>query len=169
VQQTLGWIFTATDLPELHDEQREVAELRANRPDPGSMSNEEILAEVRSHLPTFRRLFASHLFTSLAATVPAGVIAQVCAELGDPGLAMRLLAGIGDVDSAAPSWAMWDLGRMAAESPELTAEFDTGVAGLLDRLRANGTGGDFLTAFDRFLYEFGSRGANEWEMRSPTW
>ena len=35
------------------------------------------------------------------------------------------------------------------------------------------TGGDdahrFLSSFAEFLYDHGSRGINEWEMRAPTW
>ncbi|WP_252189736.1 MULTISPECIES: hypothetical protein [unclassified Rhodococcus (in: high G+C Gram-positive bacteria)] len=27
----------------------------------------------------------------------------------------------------------------------------------------------FVKQFDEFLYEFGSRGVNEWEMNTPTW
>ena len=36
----------------------------------------------------------------------------VCEALGDPTMSIRLLAGI-EVDSAAPSRAMWELGRIA--------------------------------------------------------
>ena len=28
---------------------------------------------------------------------------------------------------------------------------------------------EFAASFDAFLYEFGSRGPNEWESRSPSW
>ena len=47
----------------------------------------------------------------------------------------RLVAGIGDVDSAAPSWALWDLSRLVGASTELTALFDAGIDGLLERLQ----------------------------------
>ena len=53
---------------------------------------------------------------------------------------MPIIAGIGEVDSAAPSHAMWALGRQIAASPELTAAFEGGVVGLLRssaRLRFN--------------------------------
>jgi pyruvate,water dikinase len=58
---------------------------------------------------------------------------------------MPIIAGIGEVDSAEPSYAMWDLSRL-----------DPASAG-------------FETAFAAFLYEYGSRGPNEWESRSPSW
>jgi pyruvate,water dikinase len=82
---------------------------------------------------------------------------------------MRLVAGIGGVDSAAPSWALWDLAREVHSSPALNAQFDKGVDGLLGRLRADAEGAKFCQAFDEFLEQFGSRGPNEWEMRAPTW
>jgi pyruvate,water dikinase len=58
-----------------------------------------------------------------------------------------------------------------ASSAELTALFDAGVVGLLDRLRASASpeATRFHTGFAAFLVEFGSRGPNEWEVRSPTW
>jgi pyruvate,water dikinase len=55
------------------------------------------------------------------------------------------MAGVGDVESAAPSYAMWKLSRLAADSDE------------------------FKVAFADFINEYGARGPNEWETRSPTW
>jgi phosphohistidine swiveling domain-containing protein len=85
---------------------------------------------------------------------------------------MTLVAGIGGVDSAVPSYAFWEMGRQVRASDSLSEEFDAGVDGLLDRLR--GREGDsevdgFLKAFDEFTYEFGSRGPNEWETSAPSW
>jgi pyruvate,water dikinase len=68
---------------------------------------------------------------------------------------------------------MWELGRMVTASPRLTAEFDRGVDGLLDRLRAAGPDdldtGLFVKAFDRFVTDWAFRGPNEWELRCSTW
>lgn len=169
---TLQWILTTESLPELVEAQQAIAELRRNRPDFTTKSNEELVGLLRENMGTwFRKLFAQHLFVTYCSTVPAGIIAQVCQAVGDPTLANRLIGGLGGVDSAAPSWAMWDLGRIAAGSSYLGAEFERGVDGLLDRLRASDDpdAARFCEAFDEFLYEFGSRGPNEWEMRSPTW
>jgi pyruvate,water dikinase len=169
---TLGFILTAESLPELLEEQAAIAELRAERPDLTTLTDAELVARTRELFATwFRRLFGQHLYITYCSTVPAGIIGQVCAAVGDPNLANRLIAGLGDVDSAAPSWAMWELGRIAAASPAVTAEFERGVAGLDERLRASDDpeAMRFASAFDDFLYEFGSRGPNEWEMRSPTW
>jgi len=173
VGETLQWILTTPDLPDLLEEKHTLDALRAERPDLSTLTNDELVTRYRDLMNGhFRRLFGQHLFVTYAAMVPTGIIQQVCQELGDPTLMLRLIAGVGDVDSAAPSWAMWDLGRAAAESATLTKLFDAGVDELHARLEDNRADGDvakFLDRFDDFLYEFGSRGPNEWELRSPTW
>jgi pyruvate,water dikinase len=118
----------------------------------------------------FRRLFKEHISTSFLSTVPVGALTQICAAVGRPADAMRIISGVGDVESAAPAMAMWELGRTVAASPMLTAAFDAGVAGVVDRLRDSGPdGARFMTAFDTFLDRFGARGPNEWDTRNHTW
>ncbi|MEY2478806.1 MAG: rifampicin phosphotransferase [Actinomycetota bacterium] len=169
VTQTLGWILTVESLPELLDDQRMVDDFVVQRPDLATLSLEELLAHARERMVPFRRLFAQHIFITNASTVPVGIIQAVAAEMGDPTLPMRLVCGIGGVDSAAPSWALWDLSRQAAASPALAAEFDKGVDGLVDRLAGNAEVAKFNQSFHEFLETFGSRGPNEWEMSAPTW
>ena len=166
------YIFARDDLPELRDDQRQLARLVAGRPAFDELSDQELVDRARSLTPLYRRLFCRHIAVSAAAGVGTGTVAGVCQAIGDPGLTMTLVAGIGGVDSAAPSLALWDMGRQVAASPALTAAFDDGVPGLLDRLRAAppGTGGpELLDALDGFLERYGSRGPNEWELRSHTW
>jgi pyruvate,water dikinase len=171
IQATLGWIFSVPELSDLEDDRRKMAELRADRPDFHTMSDAEIVAWYRGHAPELRRLFAEHLYITYCSTVPLGVIQSVCTAIGDPTLAMTLVSGIGGVDSAAPSYAFWEMGRTVRGSASLSAMFDAGVDGLLDRLRAAGDAdaAAFLEAFDAFIYEFGSRGPNEWETSAPSW
>ena len=169
---TLQWILTTESLPELVEAQEAIARLRAERPDLRTLSDRQLVARMRELMATwFQKLFAQHLFVTYCSTVPTGIIAQVTQALGDPTLANRLIAGLGGVDSAAPSWAMWELGRIAASSPSVSAAFDKGVDGLLERITKTPEpeAARFLDAFDQLLYDFGSRGPNEWEMRSPTW
>lgn len=170
LEKTLGKVLTTTDLPELLEDLERVEELRRKRPLFTTLSNEEILAGIRKTIPFFRELFKRHLVVSYSSSVPLGIISSVCAEgLGDPTLAMRLVAGIGGVASAAPSFAMWDLGRLAASDPAISREFDEGISGLLERLSAVPDAASFRAGFASFVEEFGSRGPNEWEARSPTW
>jgi pyruvate,water dikinase len=66
---------------------------------------------------------------------------------------------------------MWDLGRQARATPEVASAFDAGVDGVLDALRASTApaSGAFLAAFERFLYEHGARGQNEYDLLAPSW
>jgi pyruvate,water dikinase len=144
--ETLIWAMTVEELAELAEEEAMLDELRRNRPDFTAMSDEEIVAFTRQlYDDHFRRLFATHIFTTYCATVPFGIIQQVCAAVGRPEDALKLMAGVGDVASAAPSYAMWELSRLAPDSD------------------------DYIATFEAFIRRFGARGPNEWEMRSPTW
>jgi rifampicin phosphotransferase len=145
---TFGWVFaqqSLDELTELTDDRLETKALRDNRPDLSSLSDEALWDRYRQMLPLHRKMFAHHLFTTYMATVPLGVITGVATAVGRPDLIMPIISGIGDVDSAAPSHAMWALSRLDPDSHEFTKRFE------------------------EFVYEFGSRGPNEWETRSPSW
>lgn len=145
---TFGWVFTQqslSDLEELTEDRRATKELRANRPDFATMSLDELWQRYLDLVPQHRVLFSHHLFTTYMATVPVGVISAVATAVGRPDLIMPIIAGIGEVDSAEPSHAMWALSRLDPSSKE------------------------FEDGFAAFLYEYGSRGPNEWESRSPSW
>ncbi|MEY2431284.1 MAG: rifampicin phosphotransferase [Acidimicrobiaceae bacterium] len=146
IQQTLGWVLTTDSLPELLEDDRMLDELRDSRPDLMQLSERELIDRVRTlQEDHFRYLFAQHLFTTYCSTVPVGIIQAVCAAVGRPGDMLKLMAGVGDVESAAPSYAMWALSRLDRNSDE------------------------FKVAFADFLNDYGARGPNEWESRSPTW
>jgi rifampicin phosphotransferase len=171
---TFGFVLSQHSLgalTELTEDRQSTKQLRANRPDFSALSEEELWTYFKNLLPEHRTLFSHHLFATYMATVPVGIITAVATAVGRPDLIMPSIAGIGEVDSAAPSLAMWSIGRRIAASPRLTAVFDGGVEGLLDRMRASGSAEEvaFLKEFDDFVFEFGSRGPNEWEARSPTW
>ncbi len=185
IGETFLQLFTAPALPEVHDDERNTAELRAQRPDFAQMSDHEIVQWISDFLDTgyaryedgtgFRLLFARHLKVSFLAAVPLGALEQVCTALGRPQDTLKLVAGFGDVASAAPSDAMWNLGRQVAASSALSKMFDGGPEGLADRLAAEAAADPasdfaaFASAFDAFVYEYGSRGPNEWEISCPTW
>ena len=171
---TFMWVLGQNSLgalTELTDDRNATKKLRAERPDFSALSDRELWERYDSLIPMHRLLFSHHLFATYMATVPVGIISAVATAVGRPDLIMPLIAGIGEVDSAEPSHAMWSLGRLVAGSPELTAAFDAGAPELLDRLRASGSpdATAFLAQFASFLHEYGSRGPNEWESRSPTW
>lgn len=167
----LGWVMTNTSVPEIDAEKSMTIELRRTRPDLASSSDDDLVARIRMLQPLLRKLFDSHTPPSSDSAIAPGILGAVCAALGEPETAMKLLAGIGDVDSAEPSYRMWELSRAVRGSRDLTAAFDGGVDGLLDRLRSSGApeAQAWLRDFDRFLVDFGSRGPNEWEISSDSW
>ncbi len=173
IGETFTWVLTTPDLPEVLADEKMVNALRAGRPDLSAMSDRELIDHVlRIADAHFEDLFTQHIFISFLATLPIGILTAVCAAVGRPEDTLRLLAGVGDVESAAPSMAMWNLGRTAAASATLTAQFEQGHRGLFDRLTAAAGDPDvdaFLTEFAAFSFAYGCRGPNEWEVRSPTW
>jgi rifampicin phosphotransferase len=143
--QWMGGVLAATDLPELRDDRSVAAALRAERPDLGSLTDEQLVARARAMVPHIRHLFRRHLAVTAGASIGPGVLAAVAQALGDPTLGLTLITSVGDVDSAAPSLAMWELSRLQPDS----------VA--------------YRDGFESFIREFGSRGPNEWDIRSQVW
>ena len=136
---TFMWVLgqqSLADLVELTADRAETKALRDHRPDVSALSLEQLWQRFNDMIPVHRRMFAQHLFTTYMATVPVGIISAVATAVGRPDLIMPIIAGIGEVDSAEPSYAMWDLSRLDPASPE------------------------FAAAFEAFLYEYGSRGPN---------
>ena len=167
----LQWATGPMNQDELEADKAESLRVRAARPDHATESDAALLGYILSKRPLLRRMFEQHINQSVGASVGPGILAPICAAIGQPHWAMRLLTGFGGVDSAAPSYAMWDLSRTIRASASLTALFDAGVAGLYERARgsADPDVSAFSTAFEAFLAEFGSRGANEWDLISPVW
>ncbi len=145
---TFAWVFgqqRLDDLTELTADRLATKALRDKRPDLAGATLGELWQRALDMVPIHQRMFGQHLFTTYMATVPVGTISAIASAVGRADLIMPILAGIGDVDSAEPSYAMWALSRLDPDSDE------------------------FLDEFAAFLYEFGSRGPNEWESRSPSW
>ena len=166
----MGMVLTSGERADLLEDQRVTKQLRADRPDYSTLSDRELFALTVTHNDEhFRWLFCQHIHCTYAATVPVGILQAVCGAVGRLDLLGALISGVGNVDSAAPSSAMWALGRQVAASTVLTQEFNGGVVGLDDRLLSNPGAAGFVSDFAAFLYEFGSRGPNEWDTSHPTW
>lgn len=133
------------DLHEPRDDQAEVEAVRAGRPDLRSLTDHQLVERARSLTPLVRRLFERHLTVTAGASIGSGVLAAIAEAVGDPSLGLKLITAIGDVDSALPSHAMWELSRLEPDSAE------------------------FRSRFAAFLESYGSRGPNEWDIRSDTW
>lgn len=172
VARTVAATLGARRRRDLDADKADVASWLGAVPEPtAEVADERLQRTVAEFVSLFRRLFGHHIHTTFAATIPTGLLNQFCTDrLDDPGLVLRLLGGIGDVESAEPATALWDLGRIVAGDAHLTSLFDAGLDGLHDRLRADGdVAAAFSQRFDAFRLRFASRGPNEWESSSPTY
>ena len=172
----LAWVMGTMDQSELEADRVLAHRIRAQRPNLAGLTDAELLDRAVGLRPLCRRLFDQHINQSGAASIGPGALGAICAAIGRPGDVLGLIAGQGGVDSAAPSYALWDLGRTVAASPALGALFDDHASGRrgssLDaalRASAEPDAVGFITALDEFLVEFGSRGANEWDVMAETW
>ena len=162
-------VLRTRSLVELQADQRMVAEWKRRVPRLLEADDQALLATIRSLIPVGMQLFSRHLEVTGKAGAAVQFLSTFCEkQLDDRALALSLLSSIGDVDSAAPSTALWKLGRSVAASPLLTSAFDQGLDGLSERL-AECEPSDFTRDFETFLDDFGARGPNEWETASQTW
>jgi pyruvate,water dikinase len=164
-------LFSVDPKPASEEDLTRVEGLSAQRPDLASLSDASLLEHFRSLLPEARNQFRRHVLNTYGANVLASVIAQTAQAVGLGDLAAKVTAAIGDVDSAAQSFEVWELSRQARASSVVDAAFDQGVDGLLDRLRATGDpqAEAFLVQWDAFMARWGFIGLSVWELRSPTY
>lgn len=140
---------------------------------PEAPTDAEVVALATEFTGLFVPLLGALLEASIAGGIPAAMLDRLCgrAERRTPGLLVRALSGVGGIETAEPAADLWRLGRQVASSAELTACFDDGVPGVLDRLRQSGSAdaAAFVDGFDAFLVRHGHRGPNEIELASETW
>ena len=173
----MGAVMTADDLPQLRIDRDRAAAVRASRPDLATVSDEQLVAYARSFLPLLRELFGRHIDVTAGASIGPGVLAGVADALGDSSMPMRLVSSVGDVDSAAPSQAMWEISRIVRASAALTAIFDdvaasgAGFDAIIERVRASDDpkAATARKVFAELIEQYGSRGPNEWDIRSEVW
>jgi pyruvate,water dikinase len=140
IAERVGWVLSTTEYPELEETKRRCDAARRERPDLSALSDTELVARARSFIPLVKQAFDDHVVTSSNTAIGPTILGQLV-----PDLMMRLVAGAGDVDSAAPSLAMWTLSRLDPGSEA------------------------FRDGFAAFLVEFGARGPNEWDPWSEVW
>ena len=167
----MQFVLTTSHWPELEEEKERAAQIRADRPDLSSLTDDELVSHLRKLHPYIRDFTTNQMVAATSSGIPPGMLGAVAEAISDPTMPMRVLAGLGDVDSAAPSFALWELSRLIRGDGELSAVFDEGVDGLLDRLETLDSPNTqrFRDDFDNFVYEYGSRGPNEWELSAHTW
>ncbi|NMH98243.1 PEP-utilizing enzyme [Pseudonocardia acidicola] len=172
IMASIGRLLSGEGVSGFDDDAAAAARVREERPDLASASERELLERFSTVLDgPYRPVARKHYSLVYESSVATGMLTQALAPLEDPSLEVRLISGYGGVDSAAPSYALWDLSRLVAASPDLTAEFAAGAKGVAERLRSLGTpeADRFLEEFATFQRRFGSRGTDEWEICPQTW
>ena len=162
---TGAYLLAAESHPPTEEHKKISQEIRAARPDLSTMSNSELLERARSLQPHLISMFEQHVWVSLGASNGPGILGALLAEVNRSDDVVKLLSGIGDVDSADIGRELWKLSRMIKNDPAITTAFDEGVdANLLNRSPEQ-----FVEAFNTFLYNHGSRGPNEWDIGADTY
>jgi rifampicin phosphotransferase len=171
LQQKAAWALTTTSFPEVEEAKRRARVARESRPDLTTLSDAELVARARSFVDDLRYAYSYHVPATTLSMVGPATATPLLTEIGELDKLGALMSGLGDVDSAAPSFAMWELARLAKNSPVLSEMFSAGVADLLQRLRASDdpAAAEFGQRFDKLIYEYGSRAPNEWDLRSDSW
>lgn len=160
------WALTTSTFAELEEERLIADRVRAQRPDLAALSPAALLAYARSLMPFERLCWRSETMASNQAATGPAVLSQLLAE-ADPSLVVQVIGKAGDVDSAAPSYALWDLSRAVRADEALSAEFEKGVSGLDQRIRDGHA--EFAATFAGFLRDFGYRGPSEWDLGADSW
>lgn len=169
--QWLGSLFSATDVPGIDEVRAQIDRIVAERPDLTTLSTAELLARYRDLVPQFRTAFAQHMVCTYSANIVSGIVAQIGGAVGLADNVSAVTAGMGGVDSAQQSFDLWDLSRIARNSPAVAAAFDGDLQQVVPTLEASDDAGaaEFLAGWRRFLDDWGFLGPNVWEMRSPTY
>jgi rifampicin phosphotransferase len=170
VGSVIGQVLAAQSYPEIDADTERVLSKRRNRPNLRSMSDAQLVAHARSFLPELDNAFARHDYSTLGSAVGPGMLAELCAGLGQPEALLDLISGLGEVPSASPSWGLWRLSRLANDSAALNALFDRGPNVVVEAIQSGADRvAEFAVAFNQFLAEYGQRGPNEWDIRAISW
>ncbi len=145
IEATMGSFMAATEVPaELAEDRAMILRVRDERPDLASATDSELVARARSMTPIVRELFEPYYVFGTASAIGPGILGELCGAI-DPSLPGRLISGNGDIDSAPPAQAIFEMSRMDEDSPE------------------------FATALAAFQLEHGARGPGEWDPANPSW
>ncbi|MDG2028958.1 MAG: PEP-utilizing enzyme [Acidimicrobiales bacterium] len=171
LEATMGWAMSTDGFPRQDETAAMARRVVAERPDFTAMADADLVAYGRRMASLVEEAWVPYCETCLAVSLGPGAVQAICDAAGRSEDAVKLLAAIGDVESAEASFIMWDLSRTVAGSPALMEAFDDGVDGLLGRL---GDSDDdavamFGSGFADLLEQHGHRGPNEWDMRPHSW
>ncbi len=168
---SVGRVFATEHRDDIAAQAIEAEKIRAARPSYSTLSDAELVALQRERMKQYESFLYTHLSLVYEGSLVTGMLDQTLAPLGDPTLAARVLGGLGNIASAAPTVSLWKMSRRITGSAALTAAFDAGIDGVLERIDAldDAAAASFRADWDGFVHDFGSRSTNEWEAMPATW
>ncbi len=161
-----GWVLTTTKFEDADEDARIADDLRYNRPNLRAFSNRALVARARAVMPYERLAWRSEQIGSSNAALGPAVAGQMLPP-EKAHLLVTILGYAGDVESAAPTYALWNLSRIVRGDADLTALFDSGVDKVAAQLPT--AIGGFWSEFAAFIGEFGYRGPSEWDLGTESW
>lgn len=170
--ETMGWVMSTDGYPAQEESAKAAIEEVKNRPDLSSLSNEQLVARARRLAgPALEEAWTLYCQSVLGASLGPGAVQAICGAIGRDADAVKVMTAVGGIESAEAPMSMWAMSRTIKRSPTLTAQFDQGVTGLLDRLAAlaEPSVDEFLGQWETLIAEHGHRGPNEWDLRAHSW
>jgi pyruvate,water dikinase len=161
---TIAWCLSTDRLPETDLQKEEAMALRASRPDLTLLTPEQLVGRARTMQRYLRAFFSQVVWGALGSSLGVNILPALIGEL-DPSATSKLMTGIGDVDSTDIAGRIFAISRIVRRSAELTAEFERGLDGLLERVAGSTSddAGELRAAVDEFMYVHGCRGPNEYD------
>ncbi|MDP2871120.1 MAG: PEP/pyruvate-binding domain-containing protein [Bacillota bacterium] len=153
---------------------RMLRERLAGATDPGALAD-LWAAEIEPRL-----LLAGMMVMFTAAATAASqkqlVLSRPLLRYGDEASMSRIMAGVGGLESVAPTLELWELSRVATASPAIVDLLQAGEpdgrladGGFVGRVRASSGGEQFAAKLAGFLDRHGHRSDTEFEAASPGW
>jgi len=168
LKTVMGALGTKSLPPMVADSFTRSAAFEAKRPSLDAPDT-ELLDYLFTFPDAFKPLFRNHMKSTAIAAIVSGILSDAATAAGEPGLVTHLIGAAGEVRSAQYSQDLYQISKIVAASPELSAQFDAGVEGILGRLDGLESGATFSSKFDTFISRHGHRGPNDWELSSRTW
>jgi len=131
--------------------------------------DEVLIAYINDSTDEFHLPFKNHMTTTALASIVSGVLGDAATAAGEPGLVTHLLGTAGDVQSAKYSRELNKIAVHVRSNPTVSAAFDAGIDGLLDRIIDLPDAEEFRSLLAGFIAEHGHRGPNDWEVSGRTW
>jgi pyruvate,water dikinase len=142
--------------------------VRGDRPDFDTIDDSALIQYVDGLLPLVSAAFTGHGTVSLGTSVAVGRLRDLLAEQDLTHLTMPLMSGLGGVESAGPTLAMWDLAT-SATADGLVDAVEAGEDGLASLRKGGPAAKAWTDRFDGFIAQYGARGQCEYDLITPSW